>query len=122
VQLVIWYVFRDNKVDMDWQSGIVYAKGKKKPSYTMYQRPISLSATSIKKGKIVTVWGASTRYKGTQRIEFSYNGKRGWKKLAKQTRDNRNGSVTARVRPATSVWFRVRDSKGPGLSIKLTVK
>jgi hypothetical protein len=122
VQIGIWYVYKDNTHAIDWQSGLVRSSGRKKPSWKMYQRPIAINKSKIKRGKIVRVWGASTIRRGSQKLQYSYSGKRGWHTLQNQVRDRQNGSVVALVRPGRSVWLRVKDRSGHGTKIKITVK
>lgn len=112
VQMGFWYVFRDNTLDSDWQSGLQNSKGKKKDSYSMYARPISRSTESVKPGKSVRIWGASAVDPRSARIMYSYD-KRKWKRAPKEKALG-NGTRAMVMSPSKTVYYRITDAKGSG--------
>jgi hypothetical protein len=112
VHMGFWYVFRDNTIASDWQSGLQTSKGKKKESYSMYARPISRSVDSVKPGKSVRIWGASAVDPASARIMYSYD-KRKWKRAPKEKALG-NGTRAVVMKPSMTVYYRVTDAKGSG--------
>lgn len=112
VEMGFWYVFRDNTVKSDWQSGLLDSRSRKKESYAMYGRPISRSAESIRAGKSVRIWGASAIDPASARIMYSFN-KRTWRRTPGE-RAMRNGTRQVTIRPSATVYYRIQDAKGAG--------
>lgn len=123
VSMFIWYVMVDATAKDDWQSGVISASGKKKISYYMYQRPVSLSSTKIHKGDTVSVWGVSNLHPGAGKLVWSTSNKF-TKVHTLRNRRGANGVRTASFRPpAKGTYFvAVRDGSGIGSSVRLIVR
>lgn len=120
VHIAIWYGYVDPTDPADWQSGFIAANGRVKPIAEMYKRPISLSASRVRKGQSVRVWGMSLTAPGSQQLQMSMDGRR-WKKVRGQ-RMQANGVVYANVRLTKKTFFRTKDRRGAGPRRVLTVR
>lgn len=122
VSLAFWYVMTDPPTGtVDWQSGLLRVDGSKKPSYAMYQRPISRSTERARRGQLVTIWGKSNIAPGSASLVWSKNGRGGWKRLGGQ-RGGGPGVKVAKIRAKRTMFVAVRDARGVGPARKLTVR
>lgn len=118
VSIAIWYVFQDPAAKSDWQSGLKVKSGANKPSYAMFQRPISVTANRVRRGSAIRLWGKTNLglVRSATRLEYSYNG-RTWRKVPGQRTNNTVRTGAFRITKKT--FFRVRDEKGAGPRVKV---
>lgn len=110
-QMVVWYVLRDPGDPVDWQSGLWDVRGRSKPALAMFQRPVAMNTTRIRRGQTVQLFGMSLLRPGRQTLKYSYTGRR-WKTVPRQKRSG--ATVRATFRPKRSVRVRVVDPRGAG--------
>jgi hypothetical protein len=119
VTVAIWYQFRDASSLGDWQSGVLYANGRRKPSYYWLQRAVSVNAATVRRGRFVRVYVRSGVRPGAVRIAMSTNGGRSWRLLGLRGRRS-DGSMVQNVRvTARTTMFAAYDgTRGPSRVVR----
>ena len=120
VSIALWYVMKDPVGEPDWQSGLVSSKGAAKPAFAMYQRMVSLAATSVRRGGHLRLWGKSNVSGGTTTLVWSAN-RRGWKKIP-GSHGGAGGVAIANPVFKRSMFVAVRDNKGVGPARLVTAR
>ncbi len=118
VTLALWYGFRDNEIERDWQSGLIRSDGTSKPARAMFVRPVSRSASKVVRGRVIRFWGRSLVDANAARLQWSRDGVT-WRRVRHQQRDPL-GVVTGHIRMPRDARFgyvRVVDSFGEGPSV-----
>jgi hypothetical protein len=94
VDMLIFFLVRDDAVAEGWQSGFTTVNGIKKPAYTAFR--FSLVKTS-RRGGLVGLWGQIRPGKGPRqyRLRIYRNGEWSWLGGARTT--DANGVLTLRV-------------------------
>ncbi|HSF61916.1 MAG TPA: DUF5722 domain-containing protein [Gaiellaceae bacterium] len=109
VDMLIFFLFRDDAADEGWQSGFTTVDGERKPAYAAFRFPLSRTS---RRGDLVEVWGQIRPRDGPQpyRIEILRNGRRSWLTAVRRTDPRGVLAVTVRA-PAGSVvrLWSVRD-------------
>ncbi|MEA2497232.1 MAG: hypothetical protein QOJ29_5143, partial [Thermoleophilaceae bacterium] len=94
-----------------FQSGLVTLQGKHKPSYSSFERPISLSPRRVKRGGKVRVFGqlrtAADGQRLTAEVQFRARGSKTWGAVARVTVGNTRGFVDTIVRAKRSGSYRI---------------
>jgi hypothetical protein len=108
VDLMIWYVLQDPAQATDWQSGLITAQGKLKPSFEMFRHLVGVSREVAGPGDEIELWGRSSELDGDSRIVISTpHGK--WH-AAPHQKINDDGTISASIRETGS--FRVALQSG----------
>lgn len=111
VTIGLWYVLRDPAGEPDWQSGLIRANGRAKPSLPMFKRMVSRSVSKVRRGGAVRIWGMSTTSPGTATLVWSRNG-RSWARMPGVRR--RGGVVWTTTRFQQTMYVATRDAGGRG--------
>ena len=92
-----------------FQSGLLFADGRRKPAYAAYRMPIWIPAPHVSRGGRMLVWGQLRPAPHVrEHAEIQWRGSRGgFRTVATVTTTNRRGYLTARVRPAGSGEIRI---------------
>jgi hypothetical protein len=109
VDMLIFFLVRDDAADDGWQSGFTTADGVKKPAYTAFRFPLLRTG---RRGDAVTLWGQVRPRAGPQpyRIRIWRSG--GWSWLGGTRLTSAQGVLSVTVRaPAGSLvqLWSVRD-------------
>jgi hypothetical protein len=105
VDILIFYLVRDDAAAEGWQSGFFTASGKEKPSHAAFRMPLTQVARS---GSRVTFWGRISGAAGASsyRIRVTENGRTSWIGGARRT--DANGyfrvTITARRGSVVRAW------------------
>lgn len=101
VDMLIFFLVRDDAADEGWQSGFTTADGAKKPSYTSFRFPL---VRTSRRGDLVGLWGQIRPRAGPQpyRLRILRSGRWSWLGGTRVT--NARGVLSVQVRvPAESV-------------------
>ena len=101
VDMLIFFLVRDDEADDGWQSGFTTVDGLKKPAYDAFRFPLVRTSRS---GSVVRLWGQIRPRTGPQKYRLRILRSGGWSWLGGTRVTNARGvlSVTIRV-PAGSV-------------------
>ena len=101
VDVLVFFLVRDD-ADVDgWQSGLVTASGQKKPAYAAYRLPFTQVSRT---GSTVRVWGEIRPGSGSQPYRIRRWSAGGWSWLGGMRRTDRRGFFQATLRaPAGSL-------------------
>jgi hypothetical protein len=109
VDMLIFFLFRDDVADEGWQSGFTTVDGDRKPAHAAFRFPLWRMA---RRGELVDLWGQVRPRAGSQpyRIEIRRDGRRRWLTDVRWT-DSRGALEVAVRAPAGSVvrLWSVRD-------------
>jgi hypothetical protein len=101
VDMLIFFLVRDDSESAGWQSGVYTSDGEAKPSYTAFRLPLN---QALREGSQATVWGQVRPRSGSQpyRIRVLEDGRWRWAGGTRWT--NERGFLSATVRaPAGSL-------------------
>ena len=118
VDMLIFFLVRDDEADDGWQSGFTTTDGVKKPAYTAFRFPLVRTSRS---GAVVGLWGQIRPRSGPQSYRLRILRGGGWSWLGGTRVTNARGVLSVRVRvPAGSVvqLWSVRD-RTASLSIRV---
>jgi len=130
VTIGINYGLTDPKQTYDWQSGMFYANGTKKPLFAAFQRMVSvpvpatdslarIKGDKFKRNAVIPIWGRSNLLptKGVLAYRVSKTGV--WKKVPGQKR-SADGTINAKMKLSAPVmYFSLYDGQyGPMRVIK----
>lgn len=107
VSLGIQYALTDSSDMNDFQSGTLTNAGVKKPSYAAFQRMISTDFMSVKRGGYVNIWAKSNINPTKTVLQYSANGKFGWKTLPAPRRSD--GSIRTKLKLTKTLCFATYD-------------
>jgi Glycosyl hydrolase catalytic core len=95
VDMLIYFLVRDDSADEGWQSGFTTVNGVKKQAYTAFRFPLVKTA---RRGGVVSLWGQIRPRSGPQpyRLRVFRGGTWAWLGGTRST--NRQGGFTAQVR------------------------
>jgi hypothetical protein len=109
VDILLFFLVRDDTEMDGWQSGLRTARGKKKPAYTAFRLPLTQVS---RRGTVVRIWGQIRPGSGRQPFRLRVLDLRGARWLGGTRRTNARGffEVSARLPRGTvvQVWA-VRD-------------
>ncbi|MCW2972591.1 MAG: hypothetical protein JWN72_864, partial [Thermoleophilia bacterium] len=91
----------------DFQSGTMTNAGVKKPSYAAFQRMVSTDVSSTKPGMFVNIWAKSNINPKKTVLQYSANGKFGWKTLPAPHRAD--GSIRKKLKVSKTICFATYD-------------
>ena len=95
----------------EFQSGLLFEKGRAKPAYRSFPHPFVIAATRPRRGKKVRFWGQA-RPGGAHLVVIEFRrGRRGKYKELKRLRTNAQGYFSTRLR-ARRGYFRYRYGGG----------
>jgi hypothetical protein len=117
VDMLIWFMVRDDPSPEGWQSGFFTTSGKKKPSYDAYRFPL---AQASRKGQNVTLWGQIRPGSGVRTYQLQVYTK-GWKALGGTAKTNAAGFLTRTVTLAKGAKVRLYSVRDRGYSPALVV-
>lgn len=101
VDLLIYFLVRDDAADEGWQSGLTTVNGVKKPAYTAFRLPLEKVS---RRGATVSLWGQIRPGSGPQSYRLRVYGDDGWEWLGGARTTDARGVLSARVRvPAGSL-------------------
>ena len=118
VDMLIFFLVRDDESDDGWQSGVTTADGTKKQAYTAFRFPL---VRTSRNGAVVDLWGKIRPRSGPQPYRLRVLRSGGWSWLGGTRVTDGRGALSVRVRvPAGSVvqLWSVRD-RAPSLSIRV---
>lgn len=107
VTIGISYVLTDSNLITDFQSGTYTNSGQKKPSFYAFQRMISTDVTTAKPGTFVNIWAKSNINPKKTVLQYSANGKTGWKTLPAPRRAD--GSIRKKLKVSKTICFATFD-------------
>ena len=118
VDMLIFFLVRDDAADDGWQSGFTTADGVKKPAYTAFRFPLERTSRS---GAVVGLWGQVRPRAGPQSYRLRILRERRLELARRHASTNARGVLSVRVRVAAGsvvqLWS-VRD-RAASLSIRV---
>ena len=118
VDMLIFFLVRDDAAHEGWQSGFTTVRGAKKPSYTAFR--LSLMKTT-RRGTLVGLWGRIRTRTGAQPYRIRVYRDGGWTWLSGTRLTDSHGAFKLQVRaPAGSLVqvYSVRD-RAAGLAVRV---
>ena len=118
VDMLIFFLVRDDAADDGWQSGFTTTDGVKKPAYTAFRFPLLSSA---RRGGEVDLWGQIRPRAGPQpyRIRIWRNGQWSWLGATRLTNAHGVLSVTVRAPVGALVQLWSPRDGAPSLSLRV---
>jgi hypothetical protein len=111
VDILLFFLVRDDTETDGWQSGLLTARGQKKPAYTAFRLPLTQASRD---GPVARVWGQIRPGSGRQPFRIRVLDARGERWLGGTRRTNARGffevSVPLPRGTAVQVWA-VRDRR-----------
>jgi hypothetical protein len=109
VDMLIYFLVQDDAADEGWQSGLITAKGVKKPAYAAFRFALTKAS---RRGASVQLWGLIRPRSGPQAYRLRIYRADGWGWLGGTRLTNAKGVFTVQVRlPAGALvqLYSVRD-------------
>jgi hypothetical protein len=102
VDMLIYFLVRDETAPQGWQSGFFTARGRAKPSYTAYRLPL---VQTFRRGALTTVWGQIRPRSGAQpyRLRRLRAGRWVWLGGMRWTNDRGHFWATVPASPGSSL-------------------
>jgi Glycosyl hydrolase catalytic core len=118
VDLLIYFLVRDDAAAEGWQSGLTTVKGVKKPAYTAFRFPLVKTG---RRGATVSLWGQIRPGSGPQSYRLRIYRDDGWTWLGGTRVTNARGVLSVQVRaPAGSlVQLYSLGDRAPGLAVRV---
>jgi hypothetical protein len=118
VDMLVQFLIQDEPELARWQSGVLTARGKVKPSYAALEIPLAQRART---GKKTTLWGQVRPGGGVQsyRLEQLRNG--AWRAVGRTARTTKAGYFNRVVRAGPGAQFRVAQPATHDVSAVLVV-
>ena len=116
--MLIQFLVRDEPSVGGWQSGIVTADGKRKPSYTALQLPL---AEISRRGSIVLLWGQVRPGSGARSYLLQRKSGRRWVTIGGTRRTGRTGTFERSVALPPGSQVRILGNRGHLASPALTI-
>jgi len=118
VDMLIFFLVRDDEADDGWQSGFTTADGVKKPAYDAFRFPLVRTSRS---GAVVRLWGQIRPRTGPQHYRLRILRSSGWVWLGGTGTTNARGVLSVAIRvPAGSVvqlWSLRDRAAGPAVRV-----
>jgi hypothetical protein len=118
VDLLIYFLVRDDAANEGWQSGLTTVNGVKKPAYTAFRFPLVKTSRS---GSVVRLWGQIRPGSGAQSYRLRIYRGDAWSWLGGTRVTDARGVLSVQVRaPAGSLvqLYSVRD-RAPSLAVRV---
>jgi hypothetical protein len=118
VDMLVFFLVRDDAAAEGWQSGLVTVGGVKKPAYTAFRVPLVKTA---RRGPVVRLWGQVRPGAGAQRYRLRVYRGGGWIWLGPTRTTNARGVVSVQMRvPAGSlVQLYALDERAASLAVRV---
>jgi hypothetical protein len=95
VDMLIYFLVRDDAADEGWQSGLTTVNGVRKPAYTAFRLPL---VKASRRGEVVSVWGQIRPGSGRQSYRLRVYGDDGWEWLGGTRMTDARGVLSVQVR------------------------
>jgi hypothetical protein len=118
VDMLIHFLVQDEPELDRWQSGVLTAQGRMKPSYVALRIPL---AQRSRTGRTTTLWGQVRPGKGAQRYRLEQLRNGSWHTVGGTRRTTSGGSFTRVVRAGAGAQFRVVEAATGNRSFVLTI-
>ena len=118
VDMLIYFLVQDDAADEGWQSGLITAKGVKKPSYAAFRFALTKASRT---GQDVRLWGLIRPGSGPKAYRLRIYRSDGWSWLGGTHLTNARGVFTVKVRlPAGALvqLYSVRD-RAAGIAVRV---
>jgi hypothetical protein len=118
VDMLIYFLVRDDAAAEGWQSGLTTVRGVKKPAYTAFRFPL---VKASRRGETVSLWGQIRPGAGRQAYRLRIYRGDSWSWLGGTRMTNARGVLTVQVRaPAGSLvqLYSLRD-RAPSLAVRV---
>jgi Glycosyl hydrolase catalytic core len=118
VDMLIYFLVRDDAADEGWQSGLTTVSGTKKPAYTAFRFPLLKTS---RRGDVVSLWGQIRPGSGRRTYRLRVYRNEGWAWLGATRTTNARGVLTVQVRvPEGSLvqLYSLRD-RAPSLAVRV---
>lgn len=118
VDMLVFFLVRDDTASGGWQSGFFTSDGVEKPSHAAFRQPLTQAARN---GARVTVWGQIRHGDGRRqfRLRQFVSGRWAWVGGTRQT--DERGFFTATVPVGRGVLLQAWGPDGPGFGVALRV-
>ncbi len=118
VDMLIFYLVRDDADGEGWQSGLSTADGRPKPSYAAFRLPLTQASRD---GSQVAVWGQVRQRSGAQpfRLRIFENGGWSWAGATRWT--DARGFLSATVRAAPGALIQLWSPRDNAFSLAVRV-
>lgn len=119
VDMLVYFMVRDDGSPAGWQSGVRYADGSPKPSYAAFRMPLVQTA---RRGGIVELWGQVRPRSGAQRFRIWLEGddRAGW--LGGVRRTDAHGFFTIRLPAPAGSRVRIWSPRDAAYGHELVVR
>jgi hypothetical protein len=119
VDILLFFLVRDDTETDGWQSGLLTARGQKKPAYTAFRLPVTQVSRA---GPIVRIWGQIRPGSGRQpfRVRVVDVGGARWLGVTRRTNPRGFFEVSARLPPGTVVQVWAARDRSWSLPLRLS--
>jgi hypothetical protein len=118
VDMLVFFLVRDDTADEGWQSGLVTSDGMQKPAYDAFRFPL---LQTFRRGSLVGLWGQVRPRTGSQpyRLRLYQGGQAGWLGGTRWTDERGFISVTVAAPPGARIriWSQRDDAYGGELRL-----
>ena len=118
VDMLVFFLVRDDAAAEGWQSGFTTVSGVKKPAYTAFRIPL---VRTSRRGEVVGLWGQIRQGTGSQeyRLRIRRGGSWAWLGGTRSTDGRGAFSTTARIPEGTLVQLVALRSGNASLAIRV---
>jgi Cellulase (glycosyl hydrolase family 5) len=95
VDMLVYFLVRDDAADEGWQSGLTTVSGAKKPAYTAFRLPL---VKASRRGATVSLWGQIRPGSGRQAYRLRVYREGGWQWLGSTRTTDARGVLSVQVR------------------------
>jgi hypothetical protein len=119
VDMLIYFLVRDDAEAGGWQSGLVTDDGSKKPSYSAFRLPLEQVRRS---GDRVTLWGQVRPRSGAQPYRLRVYRDGGWSWLGETRWTDASGFFTVTVRAPRGALVKLHSPRDDSYSLELQIR
>ena len=117
VDLLVFFLVRDDSAPHGWQSGLYTASGARKPAHTAFRAPLMQTSRT---GATVGVWGQVRPGSGRRPYRLRLYERGRWTWLGGTRRTDARGFITATVQASPGSLLQVWSPQGRSLTLRVT--
>jgi hypothetical protein len=119
VDLLVWFLYRDEPHLDRWQSGLLRSSGRAKPGRTAFMLPIAQRA---RRASTAVVWAQVRPREGRQPYRLQLRRQGGWRWAGPVRSTDRRGELVRTVRARPGSWVRIWSPRDRRFSVPLRLR